>query len=47
MDGCSLVDAHIVKRDKYSISLVAKNDLEREAIKQILYISAAGSLIYA
>lgn len=45
--ACSLSVAPIVKVDKLSLDQCLKNDLEREHMKDILYASIVGSLMYA
>lgn len=49
MNGCSLGDAPIVKKGHFSFftSQYPKNDLQKEAIKQIPYAFAIWSLIKA
>ncbi|XP_073067254.1 secreted RxLR effector protein 161-like [Primulina eburnea] len=47
MKDCSSSIAPVVKGDKFNLSQCPKNDLEREQMKNILYASAVGSLMYA
>ncbi|XP_073057179.1 secreted RxLR effector protein 161-like [Primulina eburnea] len=44
---CSPIIALIVKEDNFNIRQRPKNYLEREQMKNISYVSAVGSLIYA
>ena len=47
MKDCSPSVAPIVKGDKFNLNQCPKNDFEKEPMKNILYASAVGSLIYA
>ena len=47
MKDCSPSVAPIMKSDKLSLNQCLKNDLENESMKNILYASAVGSLMYA
>ena len=47
MDTCRPSEIPIVKRDKLSEDQCPKNGLQREAMRNIPYASAIGSLIYA
>ncbi|XP_034685656.1 secreted RxLR effector protein 161-like [Vitis riparia] len=46
MKDCSPSIAPIVKGDRFNLDQCPKNDLEREQMKNILYASAVGSLMY-
>lgn len=47
MDNYSSGDAPIVKGNKFFKSYCSKNNLEREAMKQISYASVVGSVMCA
>ena len=47
MKDCSPSVTPIMKGDKLSLNQCPKNDLEKESMKNILYASAVGSLMYA
>ena len=47
LKDCSPSVAPIVKGDRFNLNQCPKNDFEREQMKNILYASAAGSLMYA
>ncbi|XP_070035148.1 secreted RxLR effector protein 161-like [Nicotiana tomentosiformis] len=47
MKDCSPSVAPIVKDDKFNLNHFPKNDLEREQMKNISYVSVIGSLMYA
>uniref|UniRef100_A0A2N9EQW2 Reverse transcriptase Ty1/copia-type domain-containing protein n=1 Tax=Fagus sylvatica TaxID=28930 RepID=A0A2N9EQW2_FAGSY len=47
MNDCSPSVAPIVKGDRFNLNQCPKNDLEREQMKNIPYVSAVGSLMYA
>ena len=47
MKDCSPSIAPIVKGDRFNLEQCPKNDLEREQIKNIPYVSTVGSLMYA
>ena len=47
MKDCSTSVAPIMKGDKLSLNQCPKNDLEKESMKNILHVSAVGSLMYA
>ncbi|XP_047258451.1 secreted RxLR effector protein 161-like [Capsicum annuum] len=47
MKKCSSSPVPIQKGDKFSLNQCPKNDLERKQMKDILYISIVGSLMYA
>jgi len=44
---CSPSVAPIVKGDRFNLNQCPKNDFEREQMKNILYASIFGSLVYA
>ena len=46
MKDCSPSIAPIVKGDRFNLEQCPKNDLEREQIKNIPYVSTVGSLMY-
>ena len=47
MKDCSPSVSPIMKGDKLSLNQCLKNDLEKESMKNILYTSVVGSLMYA
>ena len=47
MKDCSPSVAPIVKDDKFNLNQCSKNDFEMEQMKNIPYVSAVGSLMYA
>ena len=47
MKDWSLSVAPIMKGDRFNLNQCSKNDFEREQMKNILYASVVGSLIYA
>ena len=47
MKDCSPSTAPIVKSDRFNLDQCPKNDLEREQMKNIPYVSDVGSLMYA
>ena len=47
MKDCSPSFSLIAKGDRFNLNKCAKNDPEREQMKNIPYASAVGSLIYA
>ena len=47
MDLCKAGSVPILKGDKFTKQQCPKNDLKREAMKNIPYASAVGSLMYA
>jgi len=47
MQLCSVSDAPIVKDDKFNERQCPKNDLEREQMQKISYVSAVKNLMYA
>ena len=47
MKDCSPSIAPIVKGNRFNLDQCPKNDLEREQIKNIPYVSTIGSLMYA
>ena len=47
MKNCSPSITPIVKDDKLSLNQCPKNDLEKEFMKNMPYVSVVGSLMYA
>ena len=47
MKDCSPSVSLIVKGDRFNLNKCAKNDPEREQMKNIPYASAVGNLMYA
>ena len=47
MIKCSSSVAPIMKGDRFNLSKCPKNDFEWEHMKNILYASAVGSIMYA
>ncbi|XP_060195238.1 secreted RxLR effector protein 161-like [Lycium barbarum] len=47
MENCKTGDVPVVKDDKLSLDLCPKNDLEKEYMKDVPYLSVVGSLMYA